>query len=264
MIPAPDPAATCLVTGASSGIGAAFASQLAAGGHNVTIVARRAERLHALAGELRAAHGVTVEVCPCDLSDATARDALIEAVGGSGRRVDLLINNAGYGMLGPWLELDPERERQMVRLIIDAPLELCRRFIPAMVERRSGAVINIGSIVSFQPCPNFAVYSAAKAFSLSFTEALHTELSGTGVTVMECCPGPVRTEFAEMTGGGVTAEAFPDFAWKSADEVAGEALKALSAGRRLHVPGWPTRIAATAGRHAPRGPLLWLSQRIMS
>jgi short-subunit dehydrogenase len=263
-IPAPDPTATCLVTGASSGIGAAFAEQLAACGHNVTIVARRVSRLEELAGRLRASYGVEIDVVACDLSVEPRRDELLAAVRASGRDVEVLINNAGFGMVGAWLELDAERERQMVRLIVDAPLHLCRELIPGMVSRRRGAVLNLGSIVSFMPVPHFAAYSAAKAFSLSFTSALHAELRGTGVTVTQCCPGPVRTEFTEVTGGDAIAASLPDFCWKSADEVASEALAALDSGRRLLVPGWPTRAVAFAGHHAPRGPMLALSSRIMS
>jgi len=263
MLPQPTSGTTCLVTGASSGIGVAFAEQLAERGHNVAIVARRVGRLEELAERLRAAHGVTVDVLACDLSDVDQRDAMLSALTATGRHVDILINNAGYGMSGRWLDLDPEVERQMIRLVVDAPLHLCRAFIPDMVRRGRGAVLNLGSIASFQPMPGMAAYGAAKAFSLSFANALHTELDGTGVYITECCPGPVRTEFSEVAGGQGVAGNIPDFLWKEPGEVAAEALRDLARGRRLGTPGWFTTVSAFAGQHVPRGPLLKIVNRLM-
>jgi len=263
MLPQPASDTTCLVTGASAGIGVAFAEQLAADGYNLAIVARRADRLTDLAERLRAAHGVTVDVLVCDLADISQRDTMLSALAATGRHVDILINNAGYGMQGRWLDMDPETERQMINLVVDAPLHLCRVVIPGMVVRGRGAVLNLGSIASFQPMPGMATYGAAKAFSLSFSNALHAELAGTGVTVTECCPGPVRTEFTALAGGEEFAKLIPDFAWKEPGEVAAEALRELARGRRLVTPGWVTTVSAFAGRHAPRGPLLTVVNRLM-
>ena len=263
MLPPPSSCGTCLVTGASSGIGVAFAEQLAEQGYNLAIVARREDRLNALAERLRTAHGVIVDVLRCDLADVREREAMLSALAATGRHVDILINNAGYGMQGRWLDQDPEVERQMIGVVVDAPLHLCRALIPGMVQRGYGAVLNLGSIVSFQPTPGMTAYGAAKAFSLSFSHALHTELAGTGVTVTECCPGPVRTEFTAVAGGEEAAKAIPDFAWKDPGEVAAEALRALGRGSRLVTPGWVTTVSAFAGRHAPRGPLLKIVNRLM-
>jgi uncharacterized protein len=262
MLPPPDPTGTCLVTGASSGIGVALAEQLAGRGYNLVIVARRADRLDDLAERLRSAHRVLVEAAPCDLSDAAQREKLLASVAASGRRVDILINNAGYGMSGRWLDLDPDVEREMIGVVVSAPLHLCRALIPDMVRRGSGAVLNMGSIASFQPMPQMAAYGAAKAFSLSLTNALHVELAGTGVTVTACCPGPVRTEFTAVAGGEEVAAGIPGFAWKEPEDVAAAALRGLARGRRLVTPGWVTSTSSIAGRLAPQGPLLRLINRL--
>ena len=261
MLPPPDPRGTCLVTGASSGIGVAFAEQLAERGYNLVIVARREDRLNDLAERLRSDHGVVVEAVACDLADVAEREKMLAAVASSGRRVDILINNAGYGMSGRWLDLDPDVERQMVGVVVAAPLHLCRALIPNMVRRGSGAVLNMGSIASFQPMPQMAAYGAAKAFSLSLTSALHVELAGTGVTVTACCPGPVRTEFTTVAGGEKVAAAIPEFAWKDSGEIAAVALRELDRGRRVVTPGWLTTASAFAGRYAPQGLLLKVVNR---
>ncbi len=262
MLPPPGSDGTCVVTGASAGIGVAFAEQLAQRGYNLVVVARREDRLNDLAARLQADHDVVVEAMVCDLADVVQRDTMLAAVAASGRHVDILVNNAGYGMAGRWLDLDPDIERQMVSLVVAAPLHLCRALIPDMVGRGYGAVLNMGSIASFQPMPQMAVYGAAKAFSLSLTSALHVELAGTGITVTACCPGPVRTEFTAVAGGEKAASMIPGFAWKEPRDVAAEALRGLERGKRLVTPGWVTRVSAFAGRHAPQGPLLALVDRL--
>lgn len=264
MLPPPEPDGTCLVTGASSGIGVAFAELLARRGYNLVIVARRADRLNDLADRLRSEHGVVVQPVVCDLADIAQREELLAAVASSGRRVDILINNAGYGMSGRWLDLDPDIERQMIDVVVTAPLHLCRALIPAMVRRGCGAVLNMGSIASFQPMPQMAAYGAAKAFSLSLASALHVELAGTGVTVTACCPGPVRTEFTAVAGGEQVASAIPEFAWKESEEIAAVALRELARGRRLVTPGWVTSASALAARYAPQGLLLKMVNRFWS
>src|SRR3954451_1667726 len=185
---------TALITGASSGIGEQFARQLAARGHDVVLVARRADRLERLAADLPTqAHAV-----PCDL--ATDAAALPKRVADLGVEVDLLVNNAGFGTSGPFLEHDPARDAMQVRLNCEAVVTLCHAFLPRMVDRRRGGVINVASSAGFQPIPYESVYAATKAFVISFTDALHTELRGTGVRAMAVNPGPVPTERQQVAG----------------------------------------------------------------
>src|ERR671915_456174 len=197
-LPPPDFHSTCLVTGASSGIGADVARSLARRGQGLTLVARRAERLDELAGELRSEHGVRVEVLECDLGDARSRERMLAELAELAVNVEVLVNNAGYGSGGRFHELDAEREVEMVRLNVEAVVALCARFVPEMVRRGRGGVLNVASMAAFQPLPRQATYSASKAFVLSFTEALSADLAGTGVTATSLCPGPVPTEFGEV------------------------------------------------------------------
>ncbi|HEX8803779.1 MAG TPA: SDR family oxidoreductase, partial [Acidimicrobiales bacterium] len=198
----PSPAAdrTCLVTGASAGIGVEIARLLAQRGLGVTLVARRQERLRALADELTGAHGVRAEVVAADLADPGSRAAIAPTVAERGLTVDVLVNNAGVGTMGPVHRSSAPREVAAVRLDVEAVVDLCTTLVPGMVERRRGAVLNVASTAAFQPLPGQATYAAAKAFVLSFSEALATELAGTGVTVTALCPGPVDTDFAESAG----------------------------------------------------------------
>ena len=187
-LPPPTNGSTILVTGASAGIGAELARGLAARGYGVTLVARREERLRALADEL----GSGAEVAPCDLADAAARGAL---VAGLERQVTGVCNNAGFGSVGRFAELDAERELRLVRVNVEAVVELTRAFLPGMLEAGAGAVLNVASIAAYQPLPGFAAYAASKAFVQSFSEAVHEELAGTGVSVTCLSPGFTHTEF---------------------------------------------------------------------
>ena len=192
---------TALVTGASSGIGEAIARELARRGHGVTLVARREERLRELAGELRERHGVRAEVIAADLGDAAARDALAgRDRASSASRSRSWSTTPASAAAATFADADRERLVRMVRLNCEALLDLQARYLPAMVERGRGAVINIASTAAFQPIPGTATYAATKAFVLSLTEAVHEELKGTGVTVTAVCPGPVKTEFMEAAG----------------------------------------------------------------
>lgn len=262
-LPPPGPDSTCLVTGASSGIGAEIARCLAARGLGVTLVARREDRLRALAGELAAAHGIRAEVVAADLADADRRAALPGELAGRGLTVDVLVNNAGFGTTGPVHRADPAREVEMVRVDVEAVADLCTRFLPGMVERRRGAVLNVASTAAFQPLPGQAGYSAAKAFVLSYTQALRAELAGTGVTVTALCPGPVETEFARTSGLGEedASSALPRFMWVPAPAVAEAAVDGLARGRAVVIPGAANRFTAVAGHLAPRSLLLPLVAR---
>jgi len=259
-LPAPSPSTAALVTGASSGIGADIARDLAGRGHGVVLVARREERLRALADELAAAHGVRAEVLACDLADPDARDALPSRVGELGLTIDVLVNNAGYGSAGSFVGLDAANETQMVRLNCEAVVALTSAFAPGMVDRGAGAILVVASSAGFQPLPRQATYGASKAFALSFAEALHAELADRGVAVTALCPGPVRTEFMEVADLDLDS-AVPGFAWVSSQECARQAVEGLVRNKRVVVPGLAMRAMTVAGQHTPRAVLLPLMKR---
>jgi uncharacterized protein len=261
-LPPPSDDSMCLVTGASSGIGADIARSLARRGHGAALVARRTERLDELAAELRDQHGVRAETLACDLGNAEARDRLIERIRELGITVEVLVNNAGFGSGGLFHELDRERELEMIRLNVEAVVALCGVYVPEMIGRGRGAVLNVASTAAFQPLPRQATYSASKAFVLSFTDALHADLHGTGVSATSLCPGPVRTEFATTAGIDAAAAGLPEPFWTESDFVAEEAVKGMERGRRVVVPGKLNQASALGGQHAPRGLFLRVGRRI--
>jgi len=244
-----------LVTGASAGIGAAFATQLAAANCDLVIVARNRERLEELARQLRAAHHVEVEPLPADLTDP-AQLRVVEDVIASDEQLDLLINNAGFGTAGRFSGLDPDREEAEIRLNVVALARLARAALPGMIARQSGAIINVSSLAAFQPAPFNATYGATKAYVNSFTESLHEELRGTGVRVQALCPGFTRTEFQERAG--VDVSGIPSFAWMSADAVVAASLAGLERGGLICIPGVSNRVVATLTSALPRS----LSRRV--
>jgi uncharacterized protein len=243
---------TALVTGASSGIGEQFARQLADRGYDLILVARRRERLEQLAGELPG----TAHVVPCDL--ASEAGSLAGKVAELGADVDLLVNNAGFGTYGHFVDLDPEREVEEVRVNCEAVVVLTHAFLPAMIERRGGGVIVVASTAGMQPLPYETVYSASKAFALHFTEALHTELRGTGVRMLAVNPGPVPTEWQEVAGH-TSADLVPGEI--PADEVVRESLQAYDAGRRSIIPGSRMRWVMRVSR-GPRALKLRVAERM--
>jgi hypothetical protein len=257
-IPAPAAERTAVVTGASSGIGHEIARQLADRGHGLTLVARREERLRALADEVTAAHGVRVEVVAADLTEVAARDAVAAAVDERGLAAHVLVNAAGLSTTGAVHRSDPGAEVAMLRTDVEAVAHLSSLFLPGMVERGAGAVLNVASTAAFQPLPGQAAYSAAKAFVLAYSQAVRAELRGTGVSVTVLCPGPVDTEFAETAGfNRAEAEsALPRFMWVSVEAVAGAALEGLDRGRAVVVPGVANHVGALGARFAPRSLLL--------
>jgi short-subunit dehydrogenase len=251
-LPPPDAGGTCLVTGASSGIGREIARSLARRGRGVTLVARDEDRLRELAEELRAQHGVRAEVAPCELTDPAARAALVDDVAARGLAVDVLISNAGITRVGRIAEIDPATDVQLVRTNVEAVVDLTPRLVRAMVARGAGGVLTVSSIAAFGPLPNQASYAASKAFVLSYSDALAGELVGTGVTATALCPGPVPTEIFARAGGTNPVDRMPSLFWRPAPEVAEAAVEGLERGRLRVFVGTPNRLAALAAHHLPR------------
>jgi uncharacterized protein len=262
-LPAPGPDRACLVTGASSGIGAEIARELVRRGHQVVLVARSTDALERLAEELRDSGG-TAYVVPVDLGDRRARVALPGRVEELGLVVDVLVNNAGYSTLGRVVEADPVDEMTMLEVDVTAVLDLCTRFLPGMVERGRGGVLNVASTAAFQPLPGQAAYGAAKAFVLSYTQSLAGELKGTGVTATCLCPGPVDTGFGERAGFAEDDfdSSLPSLMWVAADEVARQGVEALDRGRLYAVPGLANRVGARFSQVVPRRLLLGVLTRM--
>src|SRR3954452_48381 len=261
-LPAAGPDQTIVITGASSGIGAELSRELARRGYDLTLVARRRDRLDELAQELRGEHDVDVAVDPCDLADPDDRQRLAANLRRRKREVVGLCNNAGYGSVGTFAELDLEREVGEVRLNVEALLELTGSFLPDMIERGEGAVLNVASTASFQPLPGMATYAATKAFVRSFSEAVHAELGGTGVSVTVLCPGFTETEFAEVAGAGSFEGKLPGFLVLDARDVAREAVDAMASGARTVVPGTIHKAHALYSPSAPTTLLLPIAKRL--
>ena len=234
-----------LVTGASAGLGVEFARQLSKGGHRLVLAARRKDRLDELAKELGNARAVEI-----DLSKAGASGKLMADLAAAGEEVDVLVNNAGFGLIGRFAELDAKRLRQMIDLNVGTLNDLCRAVAPQMIKRKSGAILNVASTAAFQPGPNMAVYFATKAFVLSFTEALHEELKPHGVRVSCLCPGPTRTEFGDVAGFGGNG-LFDRVAMESPDVVKA-GLAGLEKNDAVVVPGLANKLTAASTRFAPR------------
>jgi uncharacterized protein len=252
-----------VVTGASSGIGAALATQLAERGHHVTVIARRTERLEELATKLRADHRVGVDVQACDLTDAEARADLLDRVAAGGRRVSVLVNNAGFATGGDFAGTDENRELEQVRVLVEAVVHLTAALLPDMVDRGEGAILNVASTAGMQPLPWSAGYSAAKAHTLTFSQALRQEVRGRGVSVTALCPGPVRTEFWKVAGEQPIKKAMPRGMWVAQDDVAAAGLRGLERGRRVVVPGSMVRASSWGARWAPHAIQLPLLARAM-
>jgi len=261
-LPPPSDSSTALVTGASSGIGAEIARQLAARGYRVTLVARREDRLRELAGEFADEHALRAEVIAADLGDEAGRDLMAAEIEKLGLAVEILVNNAGFGDSGPVIKAERTRLDAMVRLNCETLVDLQARYTPAMVERGRGAVINVASTASFQPIPGTATYAASKAFVLSFSEATHSELRGKGVSVTALCPGPVKTEFVDVAGVGGAEEKLPDMFWTDVTDVARQAIDGADGGKRVVVPGLMNRAGALSGQHSPRAVILPLAKRL--
>ena len=247
---------TALVTGASTGIGAEFARLLAARRHDVVLVARDQQRLEALAKELETAHDVSCEVMAADLTLADELATVEARVADTARPVDVLVNNAGFTTFGRFDELDVDGETRQVQLNVIALMRLTHAATRAMVARGEGAILNVSSIGGYQPAPYNATYSATKAFVTSFTEAVHEELRGTGVSVTALCPGFTRTEFQERAGNDL--HQLPAFVWQAPEVVANAGLDGLARNKAVVSPGTMNRMVAALSSVAPHA----LSRRI--
>jgi hypothetical protein len=242
------PRDVALVTGASSGIGEALARRIAATGRRLVLVARRADRLQEIASEIHVRHGVEAQVISADLGVPAARQALVDEIARRDLAVDWLVNNAGFGTNGRFHDLPVERELEEIRLNVEALVDLTGRFLPSMVARRRGAVVNVSSVAGYCPGPYTATYSATKAFVSSFSEAIAVETRGTGVDVLCVCPGFTRTEFQDRAE--IDTSALPGFVWMSADKVADQVVRSVGRGPVL-VNGMLNRVMAMTMRYTP-------------
>lgn len=256
-LPAPATDRTAVITGASSGIGVEIARELARRGHQVTLVARSVHKLDSLAGEIIASGG-RADVLAADLTDRATRADLLGRITALGLVPDILVNNAGFSTLGPVHASDPQAEMNMIELDVVAVADLCSRFLPGMVERGRGAVLNVASTAAFQPLPGQAGYGAGKAFVLSYTQSLAGELRGTGVTATALCPGPVDTGFGAAAGftKEEADEALPAFMWVNVADVAKCGVDGMEKGRMVAIPGSANRIAAAFAQVTPRSLLV--------
>lgn len=257
-LPQPRPDGVALVTGASSGIGDALARELRSRGYALIVVARREDRLQALADELGDTH-----VIACDLGDAAARTALVQRVSELGLEVDILVNNAGFATGGPYVSSDAEAEVAQVRILVEAPVALTSAFLPAMAKRGSGAILNVASTAGLGSLPNSAGYSAAKHHTRVFSESLHYELRGRGVAVTALCPGPVSTELWENAPDHPIEALVPKPLWIEVDRCAREAIEGLEQNRPIVIPGLALRASFAALHHVPSVVKLPLTERLL-
>ncbi len=240
------------MTGASAGLGAAFARELAARGHDLVLTARRRDRLEELAAELGEAHGATSLVVPADLTSPSAVAEIVAAVDGAGVAVDVLINNAGYGMAGSYLEADWREHADFIQVMVVAVAQMTRAMLPGMVERGFGRVVSVSSLAGLVPAPpSHTLYSPAKSFLIKMTEALASETAGSGVHLSVTCPGFTYTEFHDVVGNRDQVSELGSHMWMQADDVARGALDAVDRGQVLHVPGAWNKGVATLTKLLP-------------
>jgi len=250
---------TALVTGGSSGIGLEIARVLARQGYTLGLVARSRDTLDAVAHEMAASHGVEVRAFACDLSEAEARDALWREIEAAGLAIDVLVNNAGFGLFGPFRQSDLEAERRMIELNVTALVTLTKRCVPGMIARGHGRVLNVASTAAFLPGPAMSVYYATKAFVLSFSEAIGDELRETGVTVTALCPGPTATRF--QAAARMERSRLMQSVMMSPAEVAEAGVAGMHEGRAVVVPGLRNRAVPWLVRLLPRRLVTAISRR---
>ncbi len=243
---------TALVTGASAGIGAAFAQEFAGRGYDLVLTARREDRLEDLAARLERSCGTRTRVMPADLSQADAVDRLCAALARDGVVVDALVNNAGYGVPGRYLRSSWETHQAFLRVMTMAVAELTHRLLPGMVDRRFGRIINVASLAAFvPPSAGHTLYGASKILLVKFSEALALEVAQHGVHVSAVCPGFTYSEFHDVNGMRARISRLPSFLWMDAARVAREGYEAVEAGRAVHIPGRVNRAIATLSALLP-------------
>jgi short-subunit dehydrogenase len=247
----------CLITGASAGIGAELARVFASHGHALVLTARRTAKLDSLAAEIAAGGHTRPKVITADLLSRDAPSRLAQALGDAGLEPAIVVNNAGFGLLGAAADLPHDQELAMIDLNVRALTDLSLRWIDSVIRHRGG-ILNVASLAAFMPGPGMAVYHATKAYVLSFTEALHEELKADGVRVCALCPGPVETEFLDRAG--MPPGYFPKFIARSAERVARDGYDGFMGGHRVVVPGKPNRIATLLPRLLPRAIMLAMIQ----
>src|ERR1043166_9064579 len=254
---------TALITGASSGIGEAFAHQLAKEGSSLILVARSEDKLEKLAHQIRAKYQRRVEVIPADLSKKSPGAALAAEVAKCELKVDLLINNAGFGTVGAFHAQEAARQQQMVALNCAAVVDLCHAFLPDLLDADMAGIINVASVAAFQAVPYMATYGATKAFVLSFSQALWAEYQRNGLRVLAVCPGPVETGFFDATGNPNLRKTVPNAMVFKPEAVVAMALKALRANQTILVPGMQAKAMAVTSKLMPRRLMAQMSARVM-
>jgi short-subunit dehydrogenase len=248
-----------LITGASAGIGAELAREFARHAHELVLVARSKDRLDALAGELNAGHDTDAIVLVADLSTPAGVESVVTQLARRKVSIDILVNNAGIIDVGPFAEASHDRVMQLIALNIAASTSLTSHFLPPMIGRRFGRILNVASLAGFQPVPSMAVYAASKAYVLSLTEALAEELRGTGVKVTALCPGLTETDMvASIRSASPTMQQTPSFLISRPADVAKQAYSALMSGQTILVPGLPNQMAAAWSQVVPR----WITRSI--
>ena len=252
--------ATALITGASAGLGAEYAKLFAHDKHHLLLVARRRDRLEALAAELARTHAVRVYVLDADLGSAAGVEKVLAEVERLTLDIEFLVNNAGFGSTSAFAEADPARELEMVQLNVATPLALTRALLPSMIARKRGRVLNIGSMAGFQPGPFMATYYASKAFVNCFTEALAFELRGTGVTATVSCPGAIATEFAKVAG--IENSRLFQMGAAPASEVARQGYAAMMAGKAMVIHGLKNKLTVQALRVSPRAAVTRIASKL--
>ena len=242
-----------LVTGASAGIGAAFARIYASHGYDVALTARRADRLEALAGEIRLRFGVEALTLSADLAETGATDAILADLAGHGRVIDALINNAGYGLPGAYGESDWSAQRDMLQVMLVAPCEMIHKLLPGMIERKFGRIVNVASLAGLVPgSSGHTQYAATKSFLIKFSQSLHLENLATGVHVSALCPGFTFSEFHDVNATRAqVSQSTPDWLWLGADEVAAAGYEAAEANRPVCVTGVPNKAIAAVAKLLP-------------
>ncbi|MBS0589545.1 MAG: SDR family oxidoreductase [Proteobacteria bacterium] len=250
--PSPASPRRALITGASAGIGAEFARQLAASGHSLVLTARRADRLAALAEKLKSAHGIEVDCITADLADAQAPSMLCDELGRRKLAIDVLINNAGYGVPGSLRSKPWQVHADFIQVMMTASTELAYRLLPGMRERRYGRIVNVASLAGHVPAPaGHTLYAATKAYLIKFSQALALENRSTGVNVCALCPGFTYSEFHDVTGSRALVSKMPKWQWMQAERVVREGLVAVERGDIVYIPGRINRAIKSLNKLLP-------------